>query len=116
MGGRKSCAEGCADTSNEWKTLTEGDTPCPVVFDPDDIRKTLYLDAEQRDLEETLELCQDVIGHGPGGWVPVEHYEEAMACSRKLKEDGLAEAESEEERVQFAAHWPFNDMDEEEYM
>lgn len=56
-------------TSN-WKTLTEGDTPCPVVFDPDDIRKTLYLDAEQRDLEETLELCQDVIGHGPGAGSP----------------------------------------------
>ena len=110
-------------TSN-WKTLTEGDTPCLVVFDPDDIRETLCLDAEQREVEETLEMCQDVIGHGPEGWVPVEHYEEAMACSRKLKEDALAkaeleaelEAESEEERVLIAAHWPFDDMDEEEYM
>jgi len=39
-----------------------------------------------------------------------------MARSKKLKEDGLAAAESEEERPQVAAHWPFDDMDEEEYM
>jgi hypothetical protein len=32
--------------------------------------------------------------------VPAEHYEEAMARSKKLKEYGLAEAESEEERAQ----------------
>lgn len=50
--------------------------------------------------------------------MPVEQYEEAMERSRKLKEDGLAEVESEEKRVQIAAHsgWPFDDMDEEEYM
>lgn len=57
-----------------------------------------------------------MIGHGQEGWVPVELYEEAMAPSRKLKEDGLAEFESEEERVQIAAQWPFDDMDEEEYI
>jgi len=102
--------------TKNWKTLTGEDTPCPVVFDPDDVCKTLDLDAEQREVDETLEACQDVIGHGPEGWVPVEHFEEAMTSSRKLKEDGLAGAESEEERVLFAAHWPFDDMGEEEYM
>jgi hypothetical protein len=68
-------------------------------------------------MDEALEACQSVIGHaGPEGWVPVEHYEEAMECSRKLKEVELATAESEEERILSAAHWPFDDMDEEEYM
>ena len=36
--------------------------------------------------------------------MPTEHYEEAMARSKKLKEDALA------------AHWALDDMDEEEYM
>jgi len=68
-------------------------------------------------VDEALEVCRHVIGFGPEGWVPVEHYEEAMALSRKLKEDdGLAAAESEEERARVAAHWPLDDMDEEEYM
>ena len=39
-----------------------------------------------------------------------------MALSKKLKEDALAAVESEEEWAQIAAHWPFDDMDEEEYM
>lgn len=57
-----------------------------------------------------------MIGFGPEGWVPIEHYEEAMARSKKLKEDGLAAVESEEERAQVEAHWPLDDTDEEEYM
>jgi len=48
--------------------------------------------------------------------VPAEHYEEAMARSKKLKEDGLAAAESVEERAQIAAHWPLDYMEEKEYM
>ncbi|KAH7931313.1 protein kinase subdomain-containing protein PKL CAK Fmp29 [Leucogyrophana mollusca] len=102
--------------TKSWKTLTGGGPPCPVVFDPDDVRETMELDAEQKEADESLEACRDVIGFGPEGWVPTEHYEEAMALSKKLKEDGLAAAESEEERAQVAAHWPFDDMDEEEYM
>lgn len=35
--------------------------PCPVMFDPDDINETLYLEAEMREVDETLEACQDVI-------------------------------------------------------
>jgi hypothetical protein len=102
--------------TKEWKTLTEEATPCPVVFDPDDVRKTLHMDEEQRQVDDSLEAFEDVIGHGPEGWVPVEYYEEAMACSRKMKEAVLARIESEEERVQIAAHWPLDDMDEKEYM
>jgi hypothetical protein len=63
-----------------------------------------------------MEACQDVIGFGPEGWVPAEYYEEAMVISKKLKKDGLAAVESEEERAQIAAHWPLDDMEEEEYM
>ncbi|EIW87457.1 hypothetical protein CONPUDRAFT_116728 [Coniophora puteana RWD-64-598 SS2] len=107
---------GLIDAAENWETLTGGDAPCPVVFDPDDVRGTRELDEEQREADASMEACRDVIGHGPEGWVPVEYYEEAMARSRKLKEDGLAAAESEAERAQVEAHWPFDDTDEEEYM
>jgi len=104
------------DATQNWETLTGGGVPCPVVFDPDDVHETRELDKEQREADEALEACQAVIGHGRGGWVPVEHYEEAMARSKQLKKYGLAAAESEAERIQVEAHWPFDDMDEEEYM
>jgi hypothetical protein len=35
----------------------------------------------------------------------------ALALSRELKEDASAE-----ERAQVTAHWPFDDMDQDEYM
>ncbi|KAH9942760.1 protein kinase subdomain-containing protein PKL CAK Fmp29 [Amylocystis lapponica] len=104
------------DATENWEMLTGGVASCPVVFDPDDVRETRELDKEQREADASLEACRDVIGHGPEGWVPVEYYEEAMARSKKLKQDGLAAAESEAERAQVEAHWPFNDMVEEEYM
>ncbi|KAI5114956.1 hypothetical protein M0805_001011 [Coniferiporia weirii] len=76
----------------------------------------MKLDAERKEADEILKACRDVIDIGPEGWVPTEHYEEAMALCNKLREDGLAAAESGEERAQVAAHWPLDDMDEEEYM
>ena len=88
----------------------------PSCSTPMTFARHLDMDAEQREVDESLEVCQNLIGHRSEGWVPVEHYEEAMERSRKLKEDGLAACESKEERVQIAAHWVFDDMDEEEYM
>ena len=76
----------------------------------------MKLDAEQKEADEYLEAFQNVIGFGAEGWVPAERYEEAMALCKEMKEAGLAAAESEEERAQVSAHWPLNDIDEEEYM
>ncbi|KAF8869729.1 protein kinase subdomain-containing protein PKL/CAK/Fmp29 [Mucidula mucida] len=105
------------EATDKWKTLMGEDLRCPIVFDPGDAHETMKLDAEQKEADEALEACRDVIGfHGPEGWVPAEYYEEAMTRSRKIREDGLPAAESEVERVQVAAHWPFDDMDEAAYM
>jgi hypothetical protein len=38
-----------------------------------------------------------------------------MMHNKQLKEEVLAAAESAEERAEIAAHWPFDDMDEEKY-
>jgi hypothetical protein len=78
--------------TENWETLTGGGAPCPVVFDAEDVRETMKLDEEQRGADETLEACQNMIGFGPEGWVPTEHYEEAMTRSKQLKEDALAAA------------------------
>ncbi|KAI6042363.1 protein kinase subdomain-containing protein PKL CAK Fmp29 [Pisolithus marmoratus] len=104
------------EATENWETLTGGGPPCSVVFDAEDARKTMKLDAEQRGADETLEACRNMIGFGPEGWVPTEYYEEAMTRSKQLKKDTLTEARSEEERAQIATHWPFDDMDEKEYM
>lgn len=105
------------DSSDNWATLAGNDTPCPVAFDAEDMQKTRKLDAEQSRVDETFEALQNMIGFGPEGWVPAEHYEEAMERSKQLKDALTADPElSEEEKAQTAAHWPLDDMDEEEYM
>ena len=68
------------------------ETPCPIVFDAEDIRETMKLDAVQREADESLEACQNMIGFGPEGWVSTERYEEAMTCIKRLKGDALAAA------------------------
>ncbi|TFK86561.1 protein kinase subdomain-containing protein PKL/CAK/Fmp29 [Polyporus arcularius HHB13444] len=102
--------------TEKWETLTGGGLPCPIGLDPDDVRETMKLNAELRELDEYLEVVRDKIGVGPDGWMPAEHYEEAMARSKQLKELGLAAFDDDEERALVAAHWPFDDMDEEAYM
>ncbi|KAI0289096.1 protein kinase subdomain-containing protein PKL CAK Fmp29 [Russula brevipes] len=103
------------DATEDWETLTGGGgPPCPVVFDAEDVRETRELDEEQTRADEFLERCRSIIGFGPEGWVSTERYEEAMTRSKKLKEAILAMAE-EKERAEIAVHWPFDDMNEEEY-
>ena len=75
------------EAMENWETLTGGGALCPVVFDAEYVRETMKLDEVQREADETLEACQNMIGFGPEGWVPTEHYEEAMACSKQLKEN-----------------------------
>ncbi|KAF8833498.1 hypothetical protein BDN67DRAFT_916845, partial [Paxillus ammoniavirescens] len=52
-----------------WKALTREGLPRPITFDPKDARKTMKLDAEQRETDEFPEASQDMIGFGPEGWV-----------------------------------------------
>ena len=50
--------------TNDWETLMGGGRPCPVAFDPDDVRETMKLDAEQGEADEIREALQDLIGYG----------------------------------------------------
>ena len=59
--------------TKNWKALTGGGSPCPVVFDPDDVHETMKLDKEQKGADELLEACRNVIGIGSDGWVPAKH-------------------------------------------
>ncbi|KAH9964465.1 protein kinase subdomain-containing protein PKL/CAK/Fmp29 [Russula dissimulans] len=103
------------EATKSWETLTEGGAPCPVVFDDEDVRETVELDAAMRTMDLGLRCGQSMIGSGPEGWVPKGHYKRAMALSKKLKKEILALTESAEERAEVGAHWPFDDMDEEKY-
>ncbi|KAJ7261751.1 protein kinase subdomain-containing protein PKL/CAK/Fmp29 [Mycena haematopus] len=102
------------DATEDWETLAGGRTPCPVMFDAEDIHETKKLDEITTEADEYLKLFQDLIGCGSEGWVPHQHYEEAMTCSKKAKDDGLAAA-SAVERAAIMAHWPLDDMDVEKY-
>ncbi|KAH7884287.1 protein kinase subdomain-containing protein PKL/CAK/Fmp29 [Phlebopus sp. FC_14] len=97
--------------TERWEMLTGGGAPCPVVFDAEDVRETMELNEVQRRADEALEVWQNMLGLGPEGWVPTQHYEEAVALSKQMKEKGLAE-----ERAEIMGHWPWDDMDEGKYM
>ncbi|KAL7280963.1 hypothetical protein ACG7TL_005912 [Trametes sanguinea] len=104
------------EATDDWRALSGTDAPCPVQFDAEDVQETMRLEAEQQEADEVLQDCLDLVGAGTDGWVPVGHYEEAMARSKRLKEDALASATSDQERAEVTAHWPLDDMDETSYM
>ncbi|KAI6037937.1 hypothetical protein EDC04DRAFT_2604363 [Pisolithus marmoratus] len=105
------------EAMENWGKLMGGSPQCLVMLNSKDVHEMMKLDVEQRGVDvrsivdETLEVCWNMIGFGPEGWVPTEHYEKAMTHSKQLKEDTLGEARSEGKQVQ-----PLDDMEEEEYM
>ncbi|KLO16686.1 protein kinase subdomain-containing protein PKL/CAK/Fmp29 [Schizopora paradoxa] len=105
------------EAAQKWEALSETKgEPCPLAFDPEDVRKTEELEAEVADLDGLFKRFQGAIGFGAEGRVPTERYEESLAFCKKLKEDGLLKIEDEEVRAQIIAHWPFDNMDERDYI
>ena len=100
----------------KWEELTGGGVPCPVEFDAKDLRETTVLKEELSIADRGFEFLQGMCGLGEEGWVLAEDYEHAVAFLRERKEEALAGAESVEEREEIIAHWPWDDMDEKEYM
>ncbi|KAG6328179.1 hypothetical protein ID866_10910 [Astraeus odoratus] len=105
------------EATQMWRALTGKDTPCPVAFDADDVRETMELEKVQAYADKGFNVLQGMLELGPEGWVPTtDRYEKAVALSKQMKEEGLADAISESEKVEIMEHWPWDDMDEEAYM
>ncbi|KAK7685388.1 hypothetical protein QCA50_011251 [Cerrena zonata] len=102
--------------TERWNALTGGDVRCPIEFDAEEIRETRKLNKVQEEADMLFETIRNMIGLGEEGWVSTENYEDVVAFFKARKEEGLADAESEEERVEIMNNWPWDDMDEEKYM
>ncbi|KAJ5461216.1 uncharacterized protein N7458_002768 [Penicillium daleae] len=70
----------------------------------------------QSEAYEQLQACQDTIGVGYEGWVPIEQYNKAKAYERNLKADTLGAAKTEGERIRIQENWIFDDFCEEDYV
>lgn len=87
----------------------------PSAFTPSEEAECLRLYKELQQADAGLQTGLEVVGAGPAGWVPVEHYDEAKGQAQQLLGDTLETAELEEERREYREHWFFNDFDEIEY-
>ena len=99
-----------------WGRLTGEGVPCPIAFEPEDLRKTKALSAKLQVADENFEGCRGMVGFETEAWVSNEHYEMAMALAELLKLRVLTEIPEEEVRAKTEANWFLNDMDEENYM
>ncbi|KAJ7076062.1 protein kinase subdomain-containing protein PKL/CAK/Fmp29 [Mycena belliarum] len=99
-----------------WGRLTGEGVPCPVVFEPEDLRKTKELSAKLQVADENFEGCRGMVGFETETWVFNSHYEMAMALAELLKLRVLTEIPEEEVRAKTEANWFLNDMDEKDYM
>jgi len=99
-----------------WGKLTGEGVPCPVAFEPEDLRKTKELSAKLQVADETFEGCRGMVGFETEFWVSNEHYAMAMALAELLKLRVLTEIPEEEVRAKTEANWFLNDMDETDYV
>ena len=104
------------EATEMWEKLTREGVPCPVVFEPEDLRKTKELSAKLQVADENFEGCRGMVGFETETWVSNEHYAMAMALAELLKLRVLTEIPEEEVRAKTEANWFLNDMDERDYM
>ena len=90
--------------------------PCPVVFEPEDLRKTKELSAMLPVADKNFEWCRGIVGFETETWVPNEHYAMAMDLAELLKLKVLTNIPEEEVRAKTDANWFLDDMDEKDYM
>jgi hypothetical protein len=103
--------------SRQWNKLDSRETgPCPITYSEEESAEYLRLDQAQEEADEQLQICQDFVGVGSEGWVPVEHYDEAKQGEMNLKADALEAAESEEEKMGLEENWIFDYFEEDNYM
>ncbi|KAG6888613.1 hypothetical protein C0995_007042 [Termitomyces sp. Mi166 len=104
------------EATEMWDRFTGESASCPVVFDPEDLRKTKEPGAKLQAADENFEGCRGIIGFDTETWVSNERYETAAALGQQLKEKLLAMIEEEQLRADVEVNWFLNDMDEKDYM
>ena len=104
------------EATEMWGRLVGEGVPCPVAFEPEDVRKTKARSARLQVSDENFEACRGMIGFETETWVSNEHYAMAMALAELLKLRVLKEIPKGEARDTAEAHWFLNDMDENDYM
>ncbi|PPQ83050.1 hypothetical protein CVT24_011989, partial [Panaeolus cyanescens] len=104
------------EATHEWEELAGEGVPCPVEFDPQDLAETEELEKRLNRATLGFEFLQSQGGVGEDGWVRPEDYEGSMAYFKNMKKKGLESAKSEQDRDEIRNHWPWDDMDEEDYM
>ncbi|KAG6883379.1 hypothetical protein C0992_008860 [Termitomyces sp. T32_za158] len=107
------------DTVFGWEKFAKDNAPCPVVFTEDEIVMAVKLYRALAGAEKNERLMRDFVGYGEETWVPAAHYEKAKARAQELKRVTLEAGAQDEELTEEAyaaieAHWPLDDMDEEE--
>ena len=104
------------EATETWGRLMGEGVPCPVAFEPEDIRKTKELSAKLQVADENFEGCRGMVGFETETWVSNEHYERAMVLAELLRLTVLTAIPEEEVRAKTEANWFLNDMDEKDYM
>ncbi|KAF7794383.1 hypothetical protein EIP86_005517 [Pleurotus ostreatoroseus] len=98
-----------------WERLAGKGVPCPVVFEPEDIRKTKELSAILQECDESYEAFRTIIGFETETWVSNEHHERATALAEMLTRRLFTQL-PKEDRATVEANWFLNDMDEKDYL
>lgn len=108
-----------ADLANlvkKWTGVTRNArAPCPISFTDNELTEYLRIQRVQYEADEQFQACQEAVGAGSEGWVPVARYDESKRRERELRADAISAAETEDERKIISENWIFDDFNEEEY-
>ncbi|PIL30993.1 hypothetical protein GSI_05686 [Ganoderma sinense ZZ0214-1] len=104
------------EATETWEKLAGVGVPCPVEFEPEDVRKTKKFSERLQLADDNFEACRGMVGFETETWVSNEHYEKAKALAELLKLKVMTRLPAGEVRDKAWANWFLDDMDEEDYV
>ncbi|TVY33126.1 Altered inheritance of mitochondria protein, mitochondrial, partial [Lachnellula occidentalis] len=100
-------------TLQQWPEIIPGGTiPPPVHYSAAETKECLERHGKQNEADEQVRKMRDFIGVDVEGWLPSDGFEEANEKAEYIKNEMVAEAETEEDGKELLEHWPFQDHEE----
>lgn len=104
------------ETTKMWPRVMDEGVPCPIAFDPEDLRRTEELNEKVQLADENVKALQVGFGYGSDTWMPKERYDEVKDITDQLKRKVMVSiSEDRELKTKAEANWFLDDMDETDY-
>lgn len=96
----------------DWPEIAAPDVEPLIHYTSAEVDECLQRDTKQKEADDEMQQTRDCMGINIEGWVPNDGFETVRENAKQMRSAAWKAAETEKERMEFEALWPFQDHEE----